>query len=82
MVTRHERLGRNSRSNPRRRAAAGLDSRINEVAYEVVLDDAGRLRWIDRNTEPETIYEKEPDTSWWLRFKAGFYRVLPIREQL
>jgi len=30
----------------------------------------------------EKIIKKEPQTSAWERFVAGFYRILPIRGQL
>jgi len=30
----------------------------------------------------EKIFKKEPQTSFWDRFMAGFYRILPIRGQL
>jgi len=60
------------------RIATQLDSHT----YEVFLNEKGRLRWADRAGDQEVIFDKEPQTSWWRRFKVGFYRMLPIREQL
>lgn len=52
-------------------------------AYHVVLDDHGRVRWIQ--TEPDgTIvrYDTEPHASLWQRFVANFLKLLPIESQL
>ncbi len=51
-------------------------------AYTVFLDENNRVRWRGYDGANETIYKKEPGTSWWQRFKAGFVRFLPIRSQL
>jgi putative cardiolipin synthase len=51
-------------------------------AYEVVLNDIGQLRWIDRSGDEEIILSKEPDTTWGKRFRAGFMEILPVRGQL
>ena len=50
--------------------------------YQVVLNDIGQLRWLDRSGETEVVLSKEPDTTWWKRFKAGFMEILPVRGQL
>jgi putative cardiolipin synthase len=63
-------------------AATRLASLLPNVAYEVVLDDAGRLRWIDQSGDEPVILTSEPQTSWWRRFSAGFMRILPIKGQL
>ena len=63
-------------------AATRLAALLPNVAYEVVLDDAGRLRWIDRSGAEPVILTSEPQTSWWRRFSAGFMRILPIKGQL
>ena len=51
-------------------------------AYEVVLNENDKLRWHGLNNGEEVILDKEPHTTWWMRFKAGFMRILPIRGQL
>jgi len=55
---------------------------LDDKTYEVVLNDKGKLRWIDRRGEEEVWLEKEPQTSWWRRFSVGFMRILPIKSQL
>mgnify|MGYP001818327132 CR=1 FL=1 len=52
------------------------------VTYEVFLDDRNKLRWRDYETDPATIFDKEPETSWWDRRKVGFVKILPVRGQL
>ena len=51
-------------------------------AYEVILNDKGQVRWVDRAGDQEVILDKEPQTGWWRRFTVGFYRILPIKSQL
>ncbi|MCP4001726.1 MAG: phospholipase D family protein [Gammaproteobacteria bacterium] len=55
---------------------------LRERTYEVVLNDKGKVQWIDNSGEAPVIYNKEPDTNWWQRFKVGFQRMLPIKGQL
>lgn len=55
--------------------------KIPRDAFELFLDD-GDLRWRGYDDGAEVIYDKEPQTSWWDRFLAGFMRILPIRSQL
>ncbi|MDH3513131.1 MAG: phospholipase D family protein [Gammaproteobacteria bacterium] len=52
------------------------------TAYEVVLNDKGKVRWIDNAGDQPVVLDKEPQTSFWRRFSAGFYRILPIKGQL
>ena len=58
------------------------DANLKDKTYQVVLNNKGKVRWIDNSGEDPVIYEKEPDTSWWQRFKVGFQRMLPVRGQL
>ncbi len=62
--------------------AESIDRALAEQTYEVFLDEKKRLRWRGLEDGEEVIYTKEPQTSWWQRFVAGFMRVLPIRGQL
>jgi putative cardiolipin synthase len=69
------------------REAAGdyRDLVLNDLpryTYRVELDERDRLRWAYRHEGEEAIYHKEPGTSAWKRFKVGFYRLLPIEDQL
>jgi len=70
--------------DPRLAAAAAdrLKDFLPEKAWEVFLDEKGRLRWRGIENGAEVIYKKEPRTSWWKRFKAGFMGLLPIKSQL
>ena len=62
--------------------AANIDAAIDKQAYEVFLNNNGKLRWRALKNGKEVIYKKEPQTSWWQRFTASFMRILPIRGQL
>jgi len=50
--------------------------------YEVVLNEHNQLRWLDKHDGKLDRLTKEPQTSFWNRFVAGFFRILPIRGQL
>jgi len=65
-------------------ALAGLlgalfDEPIPRLAYEVRLDDAGRVRWIDHapGAEP-VIFDHEPNTTFPQRAAVWFLSLLPI----
>jgi putative cardiolipin synthase len=62
--------------------AALIDGGVDTRAYEVILNEKGQLRWVDRSSGEDVILTKEPDTTWGRRFNAGFMRILPIRGQL
>jgi len=64
-------------------AAARIDADLGTQAWEVRLDGRNRLAWhgIGSDGEP-VVFTREPQTSWWDRFVAGFVRILPIRGQL
>jgi putative cardiolipin synthase len=59
-----------------------IAERLDSHTFEVVLDEKDRIRWVDRAGNSEIILDKEPQTSWWRRFQAGFYGIFPIEEQL
>ncbi len=62
---------------------AGIIDRYRDTkAYAVILNEKGKLRWVDRSSGEDVILTKEPDTTWGRRFNAGFMRILPIRGQL
>jgi putative cardiolipin synthase len=63
------------------RVGRQLDMALDDMTYEVVLDD-DQLRWVDRRGEEEVWLDKEPQTSWWNRFSVGFMRILPVKSQL
>jgi len=50
--------------------------------YELFLNEDGKLRWRAWEDGQEVILDREPETSWWLRFQAGFLGLMPISGQL
>ena len=52
-----------------------------ENSYRVTLE-RGRLKWTAGDDGTARVYEKEPETSWWQRFKAGAIGILPIHSML
>jgi putative cardiolipin synthase len=60
----------------------GLEKALPGAVWEVSLTDNNKLEWTGLEGDEPITYRKEPMTSWWQRFKAGFYRILPIRSQL
>ena len=62
--------------------AALADEVLPTNAWEVFLNKDGKLRWRGLEDGQEKIFKKEPQTSAWERFVAGFFRILPIRGQL
>jgi putative cardiolipin synthase len=59
-----------------------IKEKLQTQTYEVFLNEKGKVRWRGYKDGQETIYDKEPDTTWGQRFAAGFVRFLPIRSQL
>ena len=51
-------------------------------SYHVMLDEAGNLVWTTETDGQEVRYSKDPGSSFWQRFKAGFIRLLPVEGQL
>ena len=60
----------------------GVDEGIPEKTYELFLDEKGKLRWRGYKDGEEVIYTKEPESTWFQRFVAGFVRILPVKSQL
>lgn len=53
-----------------------LLSALDRTSYKVTIDDKQNLIWKTIDGNQEVIYKKEPETSWWKRFKAnmsGFF---------
>ena len=62
--------------------AERIDEALPTQAWEVYLNEDGKIRWLGHEGGEIVIHDKEPKTSWGQRFMAGFYRILPIRSQL
>ncbi len=60
----------------------GLEEALPNAVWEVQLTADNRLTWSGLEDGRVQTVSREPMTSWWERFKAGFYRMLPIRSQL
>lgn len=50
---------------------------LNSQTYEVFLNDEGKLRWRGFENGAEVIYDKEPDTTGWQRFKVKLAKIIP-----
>jgi len=59
-----------------------FESRLQEIAYRLRLDEKGKIEWVGWENGQEVIYHNEPGASFWKRFTAGFYRLLPLESQL
>jgi putative cardiolipin synthase len=59
-----------------------IDLKLPQQTYEVYLNDEEKLRWRTHNDGNELIYDKEPETTGWQRFKVGFMRIIPMKSQL
>jgi len=59
-----------------------IDSELKMQAYELFLNDDGRLRWRSFENGEARIYKKEPEASLKQRFIAALFRLLPVKGQL
>jgi putative cardiolipin synthase len=53
-----------------------------ENSYRVLLDEDGDLYWVTVVDGAEVRYDKDPESTFWQRFEAGFIMILPIEHQL
>ncbi len=59
-----------------------VDNELPELAYEVSLNEDGRLRWRGQRDGQTTIYKRDPEATFFQRFMATLARILPIEGQL
>ncbi len=59
-----------------------IEDKAPRTAFEVFLNEDGKLRWRGMERGAEVVLDKEPLSTWGQRFQAGFYRMLPIESQL
>jgi cardiolipin synthase C len=57
--------------------AEAIEIGVEEAAYELKLDDRGKLRWLATIDGEPVVETKEPLTNWWRRTLAQIYRILP-----
>lgn len=62
--------------------ADGINEGIPRSSYEVTMTDRGSLRWTGMVDGEVRTLNKEPETSFWTRFKVNLLRPLPIDDQL
>jgi len=62
--------------------AEAVEAALARRTYEVYLNENGKLRWRYEKDGQEVVFDEEPQTNWGRRFKADFYRLLPIRGNL
>ena len=55
-----------------------LDQNMPARAYEVRMDQQGKLHWIERKEGREVVHEVEPGTTWWKRASVRVLSWLPI----
>lgn len=58
--------------------SATLDTRMPERAYEVRLDESGKLFWIERADGKTLRHDEEPGTGMWKRAGVRILSILPI----
>ncbi|MEM1112917.1 MAG: phospholipase D family protein [Pseudomonadota bacterium] len=51
-------------------------------AYRVTLDERGDLRWTTMDNGEEVTFDKEPDTSWWMRTNVKLFSWFVPEKQL
>jgi putative cardiolipin synthase len=54
-----------------------VEDALRQQTFEVFLNDKGKLRWRGYHDGKETVYDKEPETTWGERTKAWFARIIP-----
>ena len=57
--------------------AVAVEERLAAAAYRLVENTQGKLEWHARIDGEQIIETKEPLSSWWLRFKAWFMKIVP-----
>lgn len=58
--------------------SSSLDRDLDDVAYEVRLDGAGHLQWIDHQPTGDVVFHRDPHAGWWLRAGVTALSWLPI----
>ena len=62
--------------------AEAFERQVPARAYEVRLNKAGALEWVERLGDESRVYASEPGTSWFLRSSVWFMSLLPIEWML
>lgn len=59
-----------------------IDAGLAGAAYQLQLDEQGRLQWRLQEGDQVVVFDEEPQTSFWQRFSTGLIGLLPIEGQL
>ena len=62
--------------------AEGVEAAVNDQAWQLFLNEDGKLRWRGFDDGVETIYKKDPQSTWGQRAAATLARILPVKSQL
>jgi putative cardiolipin synthase len=62
--------------------ATRMLANLPETAFKVTLTDKGDLQWEAREKGQTYYFNKEPETSWWKRFKANMMSLVVPSSQL
>ncbi len=55
---------------------------LPKVTWRVELDERDKLRWVFDDGTHREVTTSEPQAGAWRKFQVGFYRLLPIEDQL
>jgi len=61
---------------------ARFEEQVRVTAYELVLDEAGDLQWLERNGEQVVEHSQDPGTGLIKRMMVSFFSFLPIESLL
>ena len=64
------------------RLSQAFKDRVINVAYQLGLDENGKLEWVTIEDGQEVRFNKEPGTSAWKRFTTGFLSIIVPESQL
>ncbi|WP_167854955.1 phospholipase D family protein [Mangrovimicrobium sediminis] len=62
--------------------AGEVGNTVSSAAYRVELDERNKLRWVYLGDGEQYTVSREPQAGFGRRFMAGFYRLLPLEDQL
>jgi hypothetical protein len=55
---------------------------LPQNSYRVLLDEDGDLQWVTEYDGQQVRFDKDPESTAWQRFVAGFIGILPVEGQL
>ncbi len=55
---------------------------LPQNSYQVLLDEDGDLQWVTEYDGQQVRFDRDPESTAWQRFVAGFIGILPVEGQL